>query len=426
MYQNQNLQQNQPMLNSQQLKKDFPILSRVINGKKLTYLDNASTSQKPQSVISAITDYYTNHNANIHRAVYTIAQEATLAYESTREAVKDFINARSAEEIIFTRNTTESINLVAYAYAATTLKPGDSVMVSALEHHSNLVPWQEVCRKTGATLKVIPLSGDPELRYTLDFEWFQKNIDASVKILAITQASNTTGTIVPVEKFIEVARAHGAKVLIDGAQSVPHMPVDVQQLDCDFLAFSSHKMLGPTGVGALYAKKELLETMPPFLFGGDMIREVHQQEATWNDLPWKFEAGTPNIADVIAFQEAIKYLRAIGMQEIAEHDQELAHYAKQQLEAIPQIIIHAPKNAKQMTGIISFEIPGVHPHDIAEIFNSDNIAIRGGHHCAQPLMETLNIPATARMSFYIYNTQEDIDTAIEAIKKVIKIFSPKK
>lgn len=426
MYPNQNLQQNQPMLNSQQLKLDFPLLSRVINGKKLTYLDNASTSQKPQSVIDAITDYYTNHNANIHRAVYTLAEEATLAYEGAREAVRKFINAARMEEIVFTRNTTEAINLVAYSWGMTNLKPNDTVMVSALEHHSNLVPWQEVCRKTGATLKVIPLSNNPEQQYTLDLEWFRKNADASLKILAITQASNTTGTIVPVKEFINIAHSHGARVLIDGAQSVPHMPVDVQNLDCDFLAFSSHKMLGPTGVGVLYGKKEILEKMPPFLFGGDMIHEVHQHNASWNKLPWKFEAGTPNIADVIGFHEAIKYLKNIGIEKIAAHDQELVIYAKEQLKGIPQIIIHAPKNTKEMTGIISFEIPGVHPHDIAEIFNSEGVAIRGGHHCAQPLMETLNISSTARMSFYIYNTKEDIDTAIEGIKKVMKIFSPKK
>lgn len=415
------------MFDPKTIQSDFPILSREFNGKKLVYLDNASTSQKPQSMMDALMKYYSQQNANIHRAVYTLAEEATLAYEGTREEARKFINAAQMEEIVFTRNTTEAINLVAYTYGLSQLKPGDTVMVSALEHHSNLVPWQEVCEKTGATLKIIPLSTDPEKQYTLDLEWFKKNADASLKILAITQASNTTGTIVPIEEFIRVAHSLGSRVLIDGAQSAPHMPIDVQKLDCDFFAFSSHKMLGPTGVGVLYGKRDLLEKMPPFLFGGDMIREVHQHKASWNELPWKFEAGTPNIADVVAFRAALKYLKNIGMQEVLRHDQELVAYAKAQLaEHAPDVKIHAPKNNEDMTGIISFEIPGVHPHDIAEIFNSEGVAIRGGHHCAQPLMETLGIPATARMSFYIYNTPEDIDVAISAIKKVQSIFAPGK
>lgn len=413
------------MFDPKTLQSDFPILNREMNGKKLTYLDNASTSQKPKSVIDALTKYYTQQNANIHRAVYALAEEATLAYEGTREEVRKFIGAARMEEIVFTRNTTEAINLVAYSYGLATFKPGNTVMVSALEHHSNLVPWQEICEKTGATLKIIPLCTEPEKQYTLDFEWFKKNADASLKFLAITQASNTTGTIVPIEKFIAVARSHNAKILIDGAQSAPHMPIDVQKLDCDFFAFSSHKMLGPTGVGVLYGKRDLLEKMPPFMFGGDMIREVHQHKASWNELPWKFEAGTPNIADVVAFRAALKYLKNIGMGEILAHDQELVRYAKSRLAThAPTVKIHAPKNSEDMTGIISFEIPGVHPHDIAEIFNSEGVAIRGGHHCAQPLMETLRIPATARMSFYIYNTPEDVDVAIAAIKKVQTIFAP--
>ncbi len=415
------------MLNPKTIQSDFPILNREINSKKLVYLDSASTSQKPQVMIDALTKYYTHTNANIHRAVYTLAEEATLAYEGTREEVRKFINARQMEEIIFTRNTTEAINLVAYTYGSANFKPGDTVMVSALEHHSNLVPWQQICEKTGATLKIVPLCTKPEKQYTLDLEWFKKNADSSLKLLAITQASNTTGTIVPIEKFIEIAHAHNAKVLIDGAQSTPHMPIDVQKINCDFFAFSSHKMLGPTGVGVLYGKRDLLEKMPPFMFGGDMIREVHQHKASWNELPWKFEAGTPNIADVVAFRAALKYLKNIGMGDILAHDQELVTYAKAQLaQHAPDVKIHAPKNSEEMTGIISFEIPGVHPHDIAEIFNSEGVAIRGGHHCAQPLMETLRVPATARMSFYLYNTPEDIDVAIAAIKKVQNIFAPGK
>lgn len=411
------------MFDPKTIQSDFPILARTMGEKRLVYLDSASTSQKPTSVIEAITKYYTSHNANIHRAVYTLAEEATLAYEGTREEVRKFIHAISNKEIIFTRNTTEAINLVAYTWGLANLKPGDTVMVSALEHHSNLVPWQQLCKKTGATLKVIPVSSDPDRWYTLDFEWFKKNADTSLKLLAITHASNTTGTIVPVEKYIEVAHSVGAIALIDAAQSAPHMPIDVQKMNCDFLAFSSHKMLGPTGVGVLYGRKDLLEQMPPFLFGGDMIREVHQYEATWNELPWKFEAGTPNIADVAAFREALRYLKLIGLDKILEHDQQLVRYAKSKLNEISGIVIHAPKNSEEMTGLISFEIPGAHPHDIAEIFNSEGVAIRGGHHCAQPFMENLNIPATARMSFYLYNTEEDIDAAITAIHKVKKIFS---
>lgn len=414
------------MFNPQTIKHDFPILSRLINGKPLIYLDSASTSQKPQSVLDALMYYYANTNANVHRGVYTMAQEATLAYEGTREEVRTFINAQSMKEIIFTRNATESMNLVARTWGEANIHEGDTIIVSALEHHSNLVPWQELCGKTGATLKVIPLSDNPETPYTLDLEWFEKNADSSLKLLALTQASNTTGTIVPVKKFIEIAHSHKAIVAIDAAQSAPHLKIDVQDLDADFLAFSSHKMLGPTGVGILYGKQKLLEETSPFLYGGDMIREVRQYKSTWNELPWKFEAGTPNIADVIAFREAIKYLKSISMDAIAKHDQELAAYAKQKLTAFPNLKIHAPHNTAETTGIISFEIPFIHPHDIAEIFDSEGIAIRGGHHCAQPLMEHMKTQSTARMSFYLYNTEDDIDRAIEAIEKVIQTFSRKK
>lgn len=414
------------MFDPKSIQKEFPILTREMSGKRLAYLDNASTTQKPQCVIDALVKYYAQHNANIHRAVYEIAEEATLAYEGTREETRKFINANSNKEIIFTRNTTEGLNLVAYTWGVENIHAGDTIMVSALEHHSNLVPWQELCKKTGATLKIIPISADPEEAYTLDLEWFRQNADHTLKLLAITQASNTTGTIVPVKKFIEIAHALGAVTIVDAAQSASHMPIDVQDLDTDFLAFSSHKMLGPTGVGVLFGKQKILEAMPPFLFGGDMIREVHQFNATWNELPWKFEAGTPNIADVVAFREALRYLKNLGMSEILAHDQELVTYAKSQLATIPNLKVHAPKKTSEMTGIISFEILGVHPHDIAEILNSEGVAIRGGHHCAQPLMENLNVTSTARMSFYLYNTKEDIDQAIVAIKKVLEIFSPER
>lgn len=415
------------MIDPHHIKKDFPILARIINDKPLIYLDNASTSQKPKSVIDAITHYYANSNANIHRAVYTIAQEADAGYESTREAVKTFINAGSTEEIIFTRNTTEGINLVARTWAETNINEGDIIIVSALEHHSNLVPWQQVAIKKNAKLAIIPLSRDPETPYLLDLEWLKKFLEdhgSSIKLIAITHASNVTGTINPIKEI--AALAHGltdAKILIDGAQSAPHLPVDVQDLDCDFFAFSAHKMLGPTGVGVLYAKKNILEEMPPFLFGGDMIREVHQRDATWNDLPWKFEAGTSNIADVIAFKEAITYLTNLGMAQVREHDQKLIAYAREKLIAIPNLKLHIPKENKDMTGVISFAISGIHPHDIAEVLNSENVCIRGGNHCAKPLMESLSVPATARISFSVYNTEEDIDIAVAAILKAKKIFN---
>lgn len=415
------------MIDPHLIKKDFPILSRMIENKPIVYLDSASTSQKPQSVIDAITRYYTNSNANIHRAIYTIAQEADDAYEATRESVRAFINASSTEEIIFTRNTTEGINLVAYTWAEQNIHEGDIVMVSALEHHSNLIPWQQVVIKKNARLAVIPLSRDPETPYLLDMEWFKKYLtenSASIKLIAITHASNVTGTINPIKEIASLAHSLGsAKILIDGAQSTAHLSIDVQDLDCDFFAFSSHKMLGPTGVGVLYGKKNLLEEMPPFLFGGDMIREVHQRDATWNELPWKFEAGTQNIADVIAFKEAIAYLTNLGMENVRQHDQKLIAYARAKLESIKNLKLHIPKNDTDMTGVISFAMNGIHPHDIAEIFNSENVCIRGGNHCAKPLMESISVPATARISFSVYNTEEDIDIAIEAILKAKKIFN---
>ncbi len=408
------------------IKKDFPILSRMIENKPLVYLDSASTSQKPKSVIDAITNYYANSNANIHRGVYTIAQEADAAYEATRESVKTFINAKSTEEIIFTRNTTEGINLVAYTWAEQNIHEGDIIIVSALEHHSSLIPWQQVAIKKNAKLAVIPLSRNPETPYLLDMEWLKKYLteNKSVKLIAITHASNVTGTINPIKEIASLAHQLGsAKILIDGAQSTAHLPIDVQDLDCDFFAFSSHKMLGPTGVGVLYGKKNLLEEMPPFLFGGDMIREVHQRDATWNDLPWKFEAGTQNIADVIAFKEAITYLTNLGMENVRQHEQKLIAYARAKLENIKNLKLHIPKNDTDMTGVISFAISGIHPHDIAEVLNSKNVCIRGGNHCAKPLMESISVPATARISFSVYNTEEDIDVAIEAILKAKKIFN---
>lgn len=400
------------------IKFAFPIFKRHINGHRLTYLDSASTTQKPKSVIDAIAHFYENTNANIHRGIYQLSQEATKQYEETREEVKKFINARDASEIIFTKNATEGVNLVGYSWGRNNLKKDDIILVSALEHHSNLVPWQLLCKKTGAKLKVISLNNN----FGLDLAKLDKLLTKKVKLVGLTHASNVTGVIIPIEKIIKKAHKVGAVVFVDGAQSVPHMPIDIQKIDCDFLTFSSHKMLGPTGVGILYGKKEILEKMPPFLCGGDMIKEVKQHSARWNNIPWKFEAGTPNIADVIAFKNAIQYLQKIGMQNVLEHDQKLLTYAKSKLEKMPEIELYSPHEIHQCTGILSFNVKGVHPHDTAEIMGQDGVCIRSGHHCCQPLLERLGITATARMSFYIYNDEKDIDRAIKAIKKVIKIF----
>lgn len=402
------------MLDPKSLKKDFPILNRKINGKSLVYLDNASTTQKPRQVIEALKNYYESTNANIHRGIHTLSQEATEAYEKTRLTTAKFINANSEKEIIFTRSTTESINLVAYSWGETNINPEDEIIVSALEHHSNLVPWQELCRRKNAHLKTISLTHD----LALDLAAYNPN--KNTKLVAITGMSNVLGTIPPIKEMIESAHKFGAKVLIDGAQSVAHLPTDVQDLDCDFLAFSSHKMLGPTGVGILYGKKNLLEKMPPFNFGGDMVKVVTQEKAQWNDLPWKFEAGTPNIADVVAFEKALQFLNEVGMRNIANHDEKLLKYAIERFGKYEKVHLFTPENTGS---ILSFTIEGVHPHDIAQIFDDEAVAIRSGHHCNMPLMEHLKVPATARMSFYLYNTEEDIDRAEKALQKVLETFA---
>ncbi|MFA5829470.1 MAG: cysteine desulfurase [Candidatus Gracilibacteria bacterium] len=426
-------------MNIQELKKDFPILQQKIKGKTLVYLDNASTSQKPLVVIKALEEFYLTSNANIHRGIHTLSERATEAYEKTRTHVAKFINASESAEIIFTRNATESINLVAYTWCEQNIYSGDDIVVSALEHHSNLVPWQQVCLKKKANLKVIPINKDG----TLDLSNLESLITEKTKLVAVTQMSNALGTVVPLEKIIARARMVGAKILVDGAQGIPHLGIDVRKLDIDFLAFSAHKMLGPTGVGILYGKRELLENMPPFLFGGEMILEVDQFESRWNQIPWKFEAGTPNIADVVAFDAALSYIEKIGYDFIKEQDQKLLAYARAKLSTLPGIEIYGPadqenedekslsetsstsdKNAHsaRSSGILSFNIPGVHPHDVGSILSEEGVAIRAGHHCAQPLLASLGIFATARMSFYFYNTEEDIDAAFDALKKVYKLF----
>lgn len=404
--------------NAQNLKQDFPIFQRKINGKPLAYLDNASTTQKPEMVLEALGKYYRSMNANIHRGIHTLSEEATEAYEETRKKVATFINAREAAEIVFTRNATEAMNLVAYSWGEQNISSDDTIVVSALEHHSNLVPWQELCRRKNAELKIISINEDS----TLCLDDLNTIIDQRTRLVATTQMSNALGTITPLPHIIKRAHEVGAKILVDGAQGVPHMGIDVQALDVDFMAFSGHKMLGPTGVGVLYGKRELLEATPPFLFGGDMVLEVDQFKANWNQVPWKFEAGTPNIADVIAFKAAIEYIEKIGFEEILEHDQELLTYARKKLSQLPNIRLFGPSDTQQAGGILSFSIPGVHPHDIGSILNEEGVAIRAGHHCTQPLMKRLGVSATARMSFYIYNTKEDIDAAFEALKKVYKIF----
>lgn len=400
------------MFDPTKIQIDFPILKRQINGHRLVYLDNASTSQKPQVVIQALTSVYEQHNANIHRGIHTLSEEATDLYEFSRARVAGFIGAEP-DEIIFTRNTTESINLVAYAWAVRNLKAGDKIVVSAMEHHSNLVPWQEVCNTTGATLEVITLT--PE--FELDMEVARKVIDDTTKLVAVTQMSNVLGTIVPVKELAALAHAVGAKILVDGAQSVPHMPVAVRDLDCDWLAFSSHKMLGPTGVGVLFGKKEIMEQVPPFLLGGGMIREVDQFHTGYAPSPQRFEAGTPNVADVIALTPAINYLNNLGMQEVLKHGQELYAYAYNALKSLDFVKIYGPKPGPTAGPVLSFNVGNIHPHDIASILDDHGVAIRAGHHCAQPLVERLSVPATARMSFYIYNTTADIDAAVEAIKQ---------
>lgn len=403
---------------SQKIQSQFPILNRKVNGKRLAYLDNASTTQKPICIIDALTNYYKNYNANIHRGIHKLSEEATIAYEDTRKETAKFINAKSEKEIVFTRNATESINLVAYTWGEQNIKEKNEILVSALEHHSNLIPWQQLAKRKNALLLTIPLKND----YTLDMEAFDQMMSKNVKLVCVSGMSNVLGTIPPLKEIIKKAHQVEALVLIDGAQSVAHQPTDVQDLDCDFFVFSSHKMLGPTGVGILYGKEDILEKMPPFLFGGEMAQSVKNCEASFSEIPWKFEAGTPNIADVIAFKEALKFIEKIGLKNIQKHDAELLKYAREKFSKYPQVTLYGPQNSGP---VLSFTIKGIHAHDIATIFDEEGVAIRAGHHCAQPVIEKLHVPATARMSFYFYNTREDIDQAEKALKKVIWTFIQK-
>lgn len=406
------------MFDQAKIIKDFPILNREINGKKLVYLDNAATSQKPVQVIKALTHYYEHYNANIHRGLHTLSEEATCAFEETREKVRDFIEAESEREIIFTRNATEAINLVVNCWGKENVQAGDEIVISALEHHSNFVPWQQLALEKGATLRFIELTEDGRI----DLKHAAEVIGAKTKIVAISQMSNVLGSITPVKEIVALARKNGAVILLDGAQGVPHLATSVKDLDVDFLAFSFHKMLGPTGVGVLYGKEALLQKMPPFMFGGDMIASVHRDRTKFNELPWKFEAGTPNIADVIASGAAIDYLNEIGMDNVRQHEIEITAYAMNRIEELSGVKIYGPRDASLKGGVLSFTFSDIHPHDLGQLLNESGVAIRAGHHCCQPLMNDLGVSGTARASFYIYNTNEDVDAFINALVEAKRIF----
>ena len=401
-------------------RKDFPILNRLIHqNKPLVYLDNASTTQKPNQVIDAINNYYRNYNANIHRAVYVLAQESTEAYEQVRDKIADFVNIKNRKEIIFVRGTTEAINLVAYAWGRTHVKKDDIIVTTEYEHHSNIVPWQLLVQEKGARLEYIGMDDGGELVLD-DLDRLLET--GKVKLVTFSLMSNVLGTITDAQRIISKCRKAGALILVDGAQAVPHMKVDIEELDCDFFAFSGHKMLGPTGIGALWVRKSILETMSPFHGGGDMIREVHKYETTWNDLPYKFEAGTPNIADVIGLGAAIDYLKKIGMDNVRDHETELTKYALEKLTNVKGLYIYGTLDMSKRGGVISFNFSDVHPHDVAQIIDEEGIAIRSGHHCAQVLMERLNVAATSRASFSVYNTTSDVDALIRALNKVAEVF----
>ncbi len=401
------------------IRSDFPILSRQVHGKPLVYLDSTASSQKPNAVIDSMNDYYKNYNANVHRGVYELSEDATAAMEKARVKVARFINARQSKQIIFTRNTTESINLVAYSWGNANISAGDLIVLTEIEHHSNLVPWQLLAQRTGARLEFIPVTDDGLLRLDV----YEQLLEQKPKLVAFTHMSNVLGTITPAQQMIAQAHAVGATVLLDAAQSVPHLPVDVQALDVDFLCFSAHKMLGPTGIGVLYGKRDLLEAMPPFMGGGDMIRTVDLRESTWNDLPWKFEAGTPAIAEAIGLGAAVDYLNAIGMENVLQHERDMTTYALEQLQTVPDLKLYGP-DASQRGGVAAFTLGDIHPHDLASILDQEvGVAIRAGNHCAQPLHKRYDLAATARASFYVYTNKADIDTLVQGLHTAKQIFS---
>ena len=407
------------MINSQNIVEDFPILQRKINQNKLIYFDNAATTQKPTQVISSITDFYTNTNSNIHRGVHTLSMESTFLYDQSKDKIAEFINSPNSDSIIFTRGTTESINLVAETWGRSNLNESSEVVITELEHHSNIVPWQELIKETKSKLKYIPINKDG----TLDYKNLDQIINSNTKIVSITHVSNGIGTINDIKKIIKRAKAVGAITLIDAAQSAPHMPIDVQDLECDFLAFSGHKMLGPTGIGVLYGKKTLLEEMPAYQKGGDMILEVTYETSSWNEVPWKFEAGTPNIAGAVGLKSAVEYLLDISMDEIREHEKDLTEYVYSEIRNVKGIDILGPENIDERAGLISFNVPNVHPHDLGTFLDTKGIAIRTGHHCAMPLIKKLGSHSSARASFYIYNTKQEIDEFITQINNSITYFN---
>ncbi|MFB3160040.1 cysteine desulfurase [Neobacillus sp. 179-J 1A1 HS] len=405
-------------MNIKEIKEQFPILNQHVNGHPLVYLDSSATSQKPKAVIDALDSYYKNYNSNVHRGVHTLGTKATDAYEGAREKVKNFINAKETAEIIFTKGTTASLNLVAQCYVREFLKEGDEILITPMEHHSNLIPWQQAAKKTGAILKYIPLSIDG----TINLNDVAESITANTKIVSITHVSNVLGTINPIKEIAKLVHEHGAVICVDAAQSAPHLKVDVQDLDCDFLAISAHKMAGPTGIGVLYGKRKLLEKMIPYEYGGEMIDFVDLYDSTWKELPWKFEGGTPIIAGAIGLGAAIEFLEQIGLDHIRLHEEKLVNFALEQLLAVDGISIYGPDQPEQRSGLITFNVNNIHSHDLATILDSKGIAIRAGHHCCQPLMKWLNVSATARASFYLYNTEEDVDLLVNAIKKAKQYF----
>ncbi len=407
------------MLDTQRIRADFPILRRAVRGKPLVYLDSAATSQKPQEVIQALADYYAQTNANIHRGIHALSEEATALYEEARKKVAHLIGAPNTSTVVFTRNATEAINLVSHAWGLRHVKEGDEILLTEMEHHSNLVPWQLLAQARGARLKFIPVTADGQLA----LEELPRLITPRTKLLALTLMSNVLATVNPVREVIQTAHSRAVPVLVDGAQGVPHLPVHVLDLNCDFLAFSAHKMLGPTGVGVLYAKEAVLEEMDPFLGGGDMIRDVWLDHSEWNDLPWRFEAGTPNIGGAIAFGAAVDYLTRLGMEEIHRHERELGGLALRRLQEIEGVTTHGPRDPALRGGLVSFEVKGVHPHDLGQILDDEGIAIRAGHHCCKPLMRKLGVPATARASFYLYNTPQEVEALAAAVVKAKEVFS---
>ena len=405
------------MIDVEKIRKDFPILDQIVNDEPLVYLDNAATTQKPKAVLEAVNRYYQEDNANVHRGVHTLAERATASYEAARETVRRFINASSTKEVLFTRGTTTGLNWIG-RFAEEILEEGDEVLISIMEHHSNILPWQEACRKTGAKLVYAYLKdGD------LDLEDFREKLTDRTKFVSITHASNVLGVINPIQELAQLAHEKGAIMVVDGAQSVPHMKIDVQKLDADFFVFSGHKMAGPTGIGVLYGKEQYLNQMSPVEFGGEMIDFVYEQSATWKELPWKFEAGTPNMAGAIGLAAAIDYLEAIGMDAIERHEQDLIAYVFPKLQAIEGLKIYGSQDLAKRSGVISFNLGDLHPHDLATALDYEGVAVRAGHHCAQPLIQYLEVPATARASFYLYNTKEECDKLVEALIKTKEFFN---